>query len=162
MNLMLEKYPDSSPVFLPSTLASGKLRGPRERDPPPPPVLAGRRHLPFSRLCVGAWRGSAGDPTLKGTGTEGLEASRRSSATVVCDKHVRRVPGPSSSVFRPVNSIALVLALLLVKLPKDVARSSHLPTPAPAVPLSLPTSGPSSALSLLSEGSGSFPNFLGQ
>lgn len=89
MNLMLEKYPDSSPVFLQSTLASGKLRGPREHDPP---VLAGRRHLPFSRLCMGAWRGSAGDPTLKGTGTEGLEASRRSSATVMCDKHVCRVP----------------------------------------------------------------------
>ena len=34
MNLMLEKYPDSSPVFLQSPLASGKLRGPREEDSP--------------------------------------------------------------------------------------------------------------------------------
>lgn len=32
MNLMLEKYPDGSSVFLPSLLASRKFQGPRSED----------------------------------------------------------------------------------------------------------------------------------
>lgn len=145
MNLMLEKYPDSSSVFLPSLLASRKFQGPRSEDSCP--------YREKASLLLTALRGGLAGlqgPCSGGDGGRGLQASRLSLASLHAG-FLGRGPCP----LRPVKSVALTW--VLVKLATHVAHPSRLLSSTPAVSLSLLPSGSSRVLPLLRGGSKTFP-----
>lgn len=90
MNLMLEKYPDSSSVFLPSLLASRKFQGPRSEDSCPYREKASLLLTALRGGLAGVCRG----PALEGTGAE--DCRLRGSAWRACT--------PVSLVAVPVRS----------------------------------------------------------
>ena len=77
MNLMLEKYPDGSPVFLPSLLASRKFQGRRSEDSL---SLEGGGISPPHSSTLGPGWGLQG-PRSGGNGDRGPQALRLRLAT---------------------------------------------------------------------------------